>query len=72
MQIFEDNRGSVWGLTCLKILYMGDWEALEEFPSGACTLKALEELHFNGCKSLRTVVEAATFNLPTLDGVTRC
>ena len=32
------------GLTCLKKLYMCDCEALEEFPSGVCTLKALEEL----------------------------
>ena len=36
---------------------MWDCEALEEFPSGICTLKALEELSFNGCKSLRKIPE---------------
>ena len=41
----------------MKKLCMGDCEALEEFPSGVCTLKALEELHFHGCKSLRTIPE---------------
>jgi Leucine-rich repeat (LRR) protein len=58
MQIFEDNPGRVGGgLTCLKILRMWECEALREFPSGVCTLKALEELDFSGCKSLKTIPE---------------
>jgi hypothetical protein len=36
---------------------MGDCEALEEFPSGVCTLKALEELSFKGCKCLGNIPE---------------
>jgi len=36
---------------------MWDCEVLEEFPSGICTLKALEELSFYGCKSLRIIPE---------------
>jgi len=36
---------------------MPDCEALEEFPSGICTLKALEDSSFYGCKSLRNILE---------------
>ena len=36
---------------------MPDCEALEEFPSGICTLKALKELSFRGCKSLKNMPE---------------
>jgi hypothetical protein len=32
-------------------------EALEEFPSGICTPKGLEELNFTQCKSLRRIPE---------------
>ena len=34
---------------------MWDCEALEEFPSGIFTLKALKELSLHGCKSLRKI-----------------
>ena len=45
------------GLTGLKNLYMWDCDSLEEFPSGVCTLVALEELNFNGCKFLKKLLE---------------
>jgi hypothetical protein len=58
MQILEENTGGVGGgLTCLKKLYMYDCEAFEEFPLGRCTLKALEDLKFKGCKALREIPE---------------
>ena len=41
----------------MSTLYMGNCEALEEFRSGICTLKALEVLYFYGCKYLRRVQE---------------
>ena len=44
MQIFEEHTGRVGGLSSLKKLYMGDCEALEEFHSEICILKALEVL----------------------------
>ena len=31
--------------------------ALEEYPSGVCTLVSLEELGFGGCKSLKMTRE---------------
>ena len=43
------------GMTCLKKLGMWDCKALEEFYSGICTLKALKDLQYNGCKSLRKI-----------------
>ena len=42
---------------CLKKLVLGNCKALEEFLSGVCTLKALEDLSFNRCKLLRTISE---------------
>jgi hypothetical protein len=39
----------------LKRLYMWDCEGLEEFPSGLCALKALEELKPKGCKSFKKI-----------------
>ena len=50
MQIFEENTRRVGGIDVLKKLYMYDYEALEEFPFGICTLKALEELYFHRYK----------------------
>jgi hypothetical protein len=41
----------------LKILRMYNCEVLEEFPLGIRILKVLEELQFNGCKSLRKIPE---------------
>jgi len=36
---------------------MHECEALEEFPSGVTTLKALELLSFQGCKALKIIPE---------------
>jgi hypothetical protein len=41
----------------LKILGRRDCEALQEFPSGVCTLNGLKVLDFKGCKILRTTHE---------------
>jgi len=41
----------------LNKLYMQECDALEEFPSGVATPRALEELVFRGCKSLKEILE---------------
>jgi Leucine-rich repeat (LRR) protein len=50
-------REGLGDLTCLKKLWMNDYDSLEEFPLGVTTLKALEELDFKGCKALKSISE---------------
>ena len=57
MQILKDDRGKIRGLAQLKVLYMQQCEALAKFPSGVCTIVALEELGFGGCKTLKKLLE---------------
>ena len=58
MSGIEIDTQKLWQLTKLKILYMFDCDALEEFFLCVSIILALEDLNFVTCQALKTIPES--------------